>query len=163
MHGMIETLVLRIRPRPLAAGLEVAVYSGVSETQEGDEAVLDRAGALYAVPATAEGIRAFAHTLVHSSAGTESDMLDDNNGFRLEEAPHAFTYGWESVQLDLLDPQAVSAEALPRATPPASTPSASACQPCMRTAASTSWVELWCRTPLKSTTCSRSASCTGLQ
>ncbi|KAL4422499.1 hypothetical protein ABPG75_008696 [Micractinium tetrahymenae] len=110
-HGdyLTATLLLRIRPRPLAAGLEVAVHSGVSDTEEGEQAVLSLAGVLYGLASTDEGIQTFARDILRCQGKLYSEAAGTDFSFHLRETAFSVFYcGWDSVALDLYSPEAIT-------------------------------------------------------
>ncbi len=112
-HGDYPTLVLllHVRPRQLAAGIEVAVYSGTAEDEEGTQADVSRQGAVFAVQQTQAGLEQFAADLIASSP----EEYDDGAGPCQLTLPlyHSAVAGaaWDSVQLHLLPPSTVQASA----------------------------------------------------
>ncbi|PRW45075.1 TRANSPARENT TESTA 12-like [Chlorella sorokiniana] len=101
------TVLLHIRPRPLAAGLEIAVYTGHAEDEECNSAYLGRQGILFAVPRTQAGLERFASNLVD---GASEGFGQDGPGTLALPAKHDKWYrGWCRVQLDMLLPEEVQA------------------------------------------------------
>lgn len=116
------TLLLHVHPRPLAAGLEIAVYSGFAELEEnGQEATstrISRHGAVYAVPCTPAGMEQFVSDLVALSPGEWGDgevcQLELPRVSPVQEE-------WTSVVLHLLPPSAVQARPHEGPQPPSPT------------------------------------------
>lgn len=102
-----QLLLLHVRPRSLAAGLEIAVYSGITEDEEGTTARVGRQGTLYAVPRTAAGLDAFVADLLAASPEEWDD--DGPNRMTLTTRASVYDESWDSVDLDLLPPGKVQA------------------------------------------------------
>ena len=102
-------LLLHVRPRALAAGLEVAVHSGVAEDEEATGARMGRHGTLYAVPRTPAGLEAFAADLLATSPVEWDDSGPNRMALPTRAQPN--DCGWDSVSLDLLPPSKVRASA----------------------------------------------------
>ena len=101
------TVLLHVRPRPLAAGLEIAVYSGSAEDEECCSAYMDRQGMLFGVPRTQAGLERFAASLV--DAGPEEHGENGPGTLALPAKHDKWSRGWYRVQLDLLLPEEVQA------------------------------------------------------
>ena len=67
-------LLLHVRPRPLSAGLEVAVYAGSTEDEEGTTAFMGRQCTVFAVPHTHSGFQQFISDLVAAGPVTGATM-----------------------------------------------------------------------------------------
>lgn len=98
-------LLLHVRPRQLAAGLEVAVYSGSAEDEEGGTASMDLDAPVFAVPRTQAGLERFVANLI--AAGPECLAEDGSARLALPTKHTSWNRGWMSVQLDLLPPSEV--------------------------------------------------------
>lgn len=100
-------LVLHVRPRPLSAGLEVAVYAGSTEDEEGTTACMGLKGTVFAVPRTHAGFQQFISDLVAAGPGDWSDYGPAKLALPSEHS--TWNRGWASMQLDLLAPDEVQA------------------------------------------------------
>lgn len=109
-HGAAAlTLLLHVRPRTLAGGVEVAVYSGVAEEEDAEVVRIGRHGSIFAVQQTQAGLERFAADLV----ATSPEAWDEDMPFKLElpTEHNVGTAAWDSVQLLLLPPSAVQVSA----------------------------------------------------
>ena len=105
-------LLLRIRPREAAAGLEIAVHSGVPEDDIADPtAVMTMHGALYDVPATAAGIDRWVEALVATGAWGWDHPTSSR--CRLQLSPYTNVFNWSIVTMQLLDPSCLGMAATP--------------------------------------------------
>lgn len=97
-------LLLRIRPRELAAGLEIAVHSG--DPAGATDAEMSVRGALYDVPATPAGIQRFADDLVGGGGWgcADASLRDDYGRLKLQLSPVDDGPNWRGVVISLTDP-----------------------------------------------------------
>lgn len=102
-----QLLLLHVRPRRLAAGLEIAVYSGSLQDEEASTGRMDQEGTVYAVPRTQAGLEQFAADLAASGPETWNDYSDYPAKLPLPTKYNSWECGWSSVGLDLLPPSAV--------------------------------------------------------
>lgn len=104
-------LLLHVRPRPLAAGLEIAVFSGETTDLDGMDARIGRQGIVFTVQQTQAGLHRFVADLLASSPQMWGD--NDNGPYRmtLPLQPSSFFHSWDSVELDLLRPSQVQRRA----------------------------------------------------
>lgn len=93
-------LLLHVRPRRLAAGIEVAVYHGITQDEEATVGYLCWEGTLFAVPRTQAGLEQFAADVLQTSP----DDYDGLDVVKMELPAHSTDTSWSSVQLDLLAP-----------------------------------------------------------
>lgn len=98
-------LLLHVRPRQLAAGLEVAVYSGRAEDEEGGTACMCLDAPVFAVPRTQAGMERFVANLIAASPAELSE--EGPATLNLPTKHSSWDRGWMSVQLDLLPPAEV--------------------------------------------------------
>lgn len=119
--GRPLVLLLSIRPRPLSAGLEIAVHAGqhgcpFDEDVHG-QVTLWVAGALHAVPETAAGIHEFVAGLTAAGAwGSPENEQPVKLQLRSMASWHVmtdWTYEWDTISLCLYDPSALTASAVP--------------------------------------------------
>jgi hypothetical protein len=107
-HGdtpSFAVVVLHLRPRHHAAGLEIAVHCAVVEEEELVYYVdAAEAGVLYAVEQTAAGIEAFVQDLITTGSW---EYEGDTNSLRLYTTPDAAN--WSKVDLQLCAATAVHA------------------------------------------------------
>lgn len=101
------TVLLHVRPRPLATGLEIAMYSGAADDEECNSAYMDRQGIVFAVPRTQAGLERFAASLV--DVGPEGHGENSRGTMALPTEHDKWSRGWCRVQLDLLLPEEVQA------------------------------------------------------
>lgn len=106
-----QCLVLHVRPRRLAAGLEVAAYSGICVDDERSMMRLLRRGALFAAPSTRGGLAQLAADLL-AACPIELEYNDQPLGFGLPLALQAHAAAWRSARGDLFDPAEVQASEL---------------------------------------------------
>lgn len=110
-HESYQHLVLHIRPRHLAAGLEVAVYAGYMSGVEDDATLrLKRRGALYAVPLASSGLAQLAADLL---AASPCDADGEGQLFSFLLPRDGYSPTWFAVRCDLFDPADVQASTLP--------------------------------------------------
>ncbi|KAI7838329.1 hypothetical protein COHA_007898 [Chlorella ohadii] len=103
-HSLL--LLLHVRPRRLAAGIEVAVYSGLEEDDMGAVARIRRQGIIYAVRQTQAGLEQFVADLIASSPAEFDEPA--TRPCKLGLYPwHTGDEEWDSVQLDMLPPSTV--------------------------------------------------------
>lgn len=100
-------LLLHVHPRPLSAGLEVAVYAGSTKDEEGTTAFMGRQCTVFAVPHTHSGFQQFISDLVAAGPGDWSDYGPAK--LALPSEHRSWDRGWASVQLDMLAPDEVQA------------------------------------------------------
>lgn len=111
-------LLLHVRPRADAAGLEIAVHSGVTDADAGNVARMHRHGALFAVASTTAGLEAFAADVL----ATSPEVPDPECGtapyvsYRMMLPTYRLSddrtpVPWDSVHLDLLAPDQLYIEA----------------------------------------------------
>lgn len=102
-----QLLLLHVRLRAPAAGLEVVAHYGMTEDEEGTRARVSSNGALYVVPRTAAGLEAFAP----DALAPRPIEWDDNGPCRmlLPTEPRMWDGSWDAVDLDLLPPAQVQA------------------------------------------------------
>lgn len=117
-YGRTLVLLLSVRPRPMAAGLEIAVHAGCPFDEECSQADLWVAGAVHAVPQTDAGIRAFVAHLTAAGAWG-SPQIDEPVQLQLRAMSSAqlvlsdWTYEWHTITLSLWDPSALTVSAVP--------------------------------------------------
>ena len=110
--GSAQTLLLHVRPRPLAAGLEVAAYPGYAMNEEGTLVSLRRRGVLYALPTTDSGLERFAADVLAGGPSNVGEEGDPASGFVLSERASHYA-AWWTARCDLHAPGDVQAAALP--------------------------------------------------
>ena len=115
-----QCLVLHVRPRPHAAGLEVAAYPGWLLSSDGEDGFdligLRRRGARYALPASSGGLAEFAADLLAAGpcdASGDGYPLPD---FVLSQRVTPYT-PWALVRCGLYDPADVQPAAVPPGDP----------------------------------------------
>ncbi|PRW44895.1 DNA polymerase III subunit delta [Chlorella sorokiniana] len=105
-HFPSQMLLLHVRARRLAAGIEVAVYHGVAQDEMATIGHLGWEGTLFAVPRTQAGLEQFAADLL----STSPDDYDELDVVKMELPARPVDGGvWGIVHLDLLPPALVRA------------------------------------------------------
>lgn len=103
----MQLLLLHVRPRAVAAGLEIVVYSGTAANEEASIADMSAQGAQYAVPRTLAGLEACAADELAISPEEWSEF--GTTRMALPQDWECFNMGWEEIRLDLLQPAQVRA------------------------------------------------------
>ena len=111
-RGPGQCLVLHMRPRRLAAGLEVIAYTGWAENDESTVMRLRRRGLLFALPPTDSGLARFAADVLAAGPYDTNDDGDSVGSFVLSQQPTVYP-AWKAARCDLLDAAHVWAAALP--------------------------------------------------
>lgn len=111
-QGPGQCLVLHVRPRRLAAGLEVAAYTGWAADEEGALMCLRRRGLLFALPTTDSGLARFAADVLAAGPYDTNDDGDSVGSFVLSQQPTVYP-AWKAARCGLFDLAHVSAAALP--------------------------------------------------
>lgn len=110
----MQTVLLHVRPRHLAAGLEIAVYSGYVQYADEDEVAcaMNTEGTVYAVPRTEAGLERFAADL--TAAGPEYWSAYGAWTLAIPLGCSDLDHSWREVALHLLPPTAVRASQMVR-------------------------------------------------
>ncbi len=119
-HGDYPSLVvlLHVRPRQLTAGIEVAAYSGVAESDEVIAARIGRQGIIYAVQQTQAGLEQFVADLLATSPEEWDDGLNDCKLALPLHGSAGVGSGWDSMYLHLLPPSTVQIRTRQGPAPP---------------------------------------------
>ena len=99
VHAPSFAVLLHLRPRHHAAGLEIAVHCAMAEAEEDGFVsctLAPEAGVLYAVPQTAAGIDGFVQDLINTGSW---EFQGDTRSLRLHTRPNGAS--WSKVQLQL--------------------------------------------------------------